>query len=177
MPNNVLVTGPPRSGKTTVLERLVDCLREEGLALAGVWSPEVRDDGNRVGFDIVDLASGERAVLARKGRGVGPQVGSYRVDVPATEALCEQAFEAVESADAVVIDEIAPMEVTTDAFVAGVRTALDSPIPVVAAVHYRATSGFIGAVKDRDDTTTFEVTEDSRDELPDRLARLVLDRV
>ncbi|MFB6131990.1 MAG: nucleoside-triphosphatase [Halanaeroarchaeum sp.] len=177
MPNNVLITGPPRSGKTTVLERLVDRLRAEGLTLAGVWSPEVREGGNRVGFDIVDLASGERAVLARKEREKGPQVGSYRVDVPATEALCERAFEAVESADAVVIDEIAPMEVTTDAFTEGVRTALDSPTPVAAAVHYRATSGFFGAVKDRDDTTTFEVTEDSRDELPDRLARLVLDRV
>ena len=44
----------------------------------------------------------------------------------------------------------------------------------MAAIHYHATEGFIGEVKHRDDTETFEVTEDTRDSLPATLTEGLL---
>lgn len=135
MPANFLVTGPPRSGKTTVVERTRTELGDRGFTAGGVVSPEIREDGERVGFEIEDVLTGESRVLAHVERGTGPSVGKYRVNVPDVDALCETAFpRAFEGADFLVVDEIAPMEVYSDAFVRYVREAFDTDQPVVAAV-------------------------------------------
>lgn len=171
MPRNLLVTGPPRSGKTTAIERTVDRLESADLTVGGVVCPEIRTDGERVGFAIENVRGGERATLAHVDRDSGPSVGKYRVDVAAVDDLCGRALpRAVESADGVVVDEIAPMEVVSDVFVRGVRAAMDADVPVVAAVHYRSESGFAGEVKARDDADLFEVSPETRDDLPAELA-------
>jgi len=175
MPNNYLVTGPPRSGKTTVVQTVVDRLEARGYRAGGVYCPEIREDGERVGFEIVDVLTGDSRVLAHVDRSGGPRVGKYRVNVAGVDGICGSAFpRALEAADFLVIDEIAPMEVHSDAFVRGVRRVFDDEVPVVAAVHYRSTEGFVGEVKDRDDVETFEVTEATRDRLPEILETTVL---
>ncbi len=176
MPHNVLVTGPPRSGKTTVVRTVVDRLEERGYAAGGVVCPERRDDGARVGFDVVDLATGDARAMARVDREAGPAVGKYRVDVAAIDAVCAAAFDrALEAADLVVVDEIAPMEVHSDAFVRGVRRALDAERPVLAAIHARSESGFVGEVKRRDDVERHEVTARTRSGLPAAVAGRLLE--
>lgn len=171
MPDNLLVTGPPRSGKTTVVERVVDRLEQRGYRVGGLHSPEVREDGERIGFDIRDAMTGETRPLARVDRETGPSVGKYRVAVEHVDGLAEAAIgRALEAADVVVVDEVAPMEVESDGFVRAVRRALEAETPVLATVHRRSSSGFVGAVKDRDDAERFEVTPDNRDALPGELA-------
>lgn len=171
MPHNYLVTGPPRSGKTTAIERAVARLRDDGYEVGGVYSPEVRESGERVGFDVVDALSGDRAPLARVEFTDGPRVGRYRVAVEHVETVAAAAVDrGLADADAVVVDEIAPMQVESDAFVAAVRRALDAETPVVAAVQYGSGEGFVGAVKRRDDAELFEVTPETRDDLPAELA-------
>lgn len=171
MPNNLLVTGPPRSGKTTVVRRVVDRLEARGLRVGGLASPERREGGERVGFDIEDVMTGEARVLARVDRDEGPAVGKYRVAVDDVDAIAESALRrAADEADVVVIDEIAPMEVASASFRRGVRRALDADRPVLAAVHRRSTSGFVGEVKRRDDVDLVEVTTANRNALPDELA-------
>lgn len=171
MPHNYLVTGPPRSGKTTAVERTVERLREDGYEVGGVYAPEVREGGERVGFDVVDALTGEREPMARVDFTDGPRVGKYRVALENVEAVAATAIDrALGDADVVVVDEIAPMEVASDAFVAAVRRALDAETPVVAAVHYRSDEGFVGEVECRDDADLFEVTPETRDDLPRTLA-------
>lgn len=178
MTANLLVTGPPRVGKSTVLDELVEVLESEGLDVGGVRSPELREEGRRVGFEIRDVATGEAAVMAHRDRDEGPSVGSYRVDVDAVARVAGPALErARREADAAVVDEIAPMEVASDAFVEACRALLDAQVPTVAAVHQRSTRGFVGAVKGRADATLVTVTEANRDDLPGDLARRVLDQV
>ncbi|NUC70975.1 nucleotide kinase [Haloterrigena sp. SYSU A558-1] len=193
---NALVTGPPRSGKTTALERTVSRLREDGYAVGGLSSPERREAGRRAGFDIVDVASGERAVLARvdgvsqdsvasSGRdehlesgASAPTVGKYTVDVSSVDRLAGTALpSAVDDADCVVIDEIAPMQLESDRFVRETTRALESSTPVLAAIKLDATDGFLGAVKKRSDTERFVVEPDARDALPETLAAWVRSRI
>lgn len=158
---NHLVTGPPRSGKTTVLERIVARVAERGGSVGGVVTAECRADGERVGFRCRALDTGETALLASVDRDCGPAVGRYRVDVAAIDDIAAPAVErARETADVVVIDEIAPMQRHSEQFVAAAHRALDGPIPVVAAV---ATGDEILA---RPDVTVHEVTPETRDELP-----------
>ena len=180
--SNLLVTGPPRSGKTTVVERTVDRLTDAGVDVGGLFSPEVREGGERIGFDLVDATSprqhseassreGTRRVpLARVDRASGPSVGKYRVDVDAVDRFVRQVLVRADAHDVVVIDEIAPMQVTSDAFVRETERLLDATQPVLAAVKQGSTSGFVGREKERPDAELFEVTPDTRDELPERVA-------
>lgn len=170
MPANFLVTGPPRSGKTTVIQRVQDRLETAGYQAGGIYCPELRVAGERVGFEIVDVMTGDTRILAHVDQTAGPRVGKYRVDVAAVDAICSTAFpRAFDTADFLLIDEIAPMEVHSEIFIREVRRALDADLPLLAAIHARSTTGFIGEVKDRDDTELFHVTKETRDDLPAKL--------
>ncbi|ELY52244.1 nucleoside-triphosphatase [Natronolimnohabitans innermongolicus] len=176
MPTNALVTGPPRSGKTTALERAVSRLREDDVSVGGLSSPEIREDGERVGFEIVDLASGERELMAHVtfDGDDNPTVGAYGVDVDAVDRLATTALPtAIETADCVVIDEIAPMQLSSEDFVRETRRALESPTPVLAAIKADATAGVLGAIKMRTDTERFVVEPETRERIPTALVRWV----
>ena len=56
----ILLTGSPGVGKSTIIQGLVDRL---GPAAGGFYTRELRQAGQRVGFEIVTLAS-QREVLA-----------------------------------------------------------------------------------------------------------------
>ena len=58
---NLLLTGLPGCGKTTVVRRVAERLGD--LRVAGFLSLELREHGQRVGFEAIDL-SGQRAILA-----------------------------------------------------------------------------------------------------------------
>jgi len=170
---NVLLTGRPGVGKTTVVERLVELAREREAGVRGVFSPEIREDDERVGFEIADVATGRSEVMAHVEYD-DPSVGKYGVDVSAVDEIAHEDI-AAEDADLVVVDEVAPMQTHSDIFVERVRAALDSETPVIAVVQEARETGFVGSVKQRDDATVVRVTKENRDEVPDQLAELVED--
>jgi len=176
MINNFLVTGPPGSGKTFVVERAMSILREHGLRAGGIYCPDIRKDGIRIGFRIVDVMTGDERILARVGHTGGPRVGKYQVNIAGLDEISGRAIErAIRKADFVVVDEIAPMEIYSIGFRRAVIAALDSRKPTMAVVHQRSKTGFIGDVKKRNDVKIFEVTRSTREILPYKLAELVLE--
>ncbi|KXA91302.1 hypothetical protein AKJ63_01680 [candidate division MSBL1 archaeon SCGC-AAA259D18] len=176
MSGNFLITGSPGSGKTTVVENVLSSLREKGFEVGGVYCPEIRSGGVRRGFEIIDIMTGESKILAHVDQDQGPRVSKYRVNVPNVGAISKSAISrALEEADLLVIDEIAPMETYSDEFRRQVRRALDSEKPLIAVVHKRSKSGFIGEVKRREDSKLFEVTERTRNSLPGKVEELVLE--
>lgn len=174
MPHNFLVTGRPGSGKTRVIQAAVELLRKRGLKPGGIYCPEIRERGQRLGFKIVDLATGEERILAHVHQPSGPQVSKYRVNVANVDELSERAMaKALQEADFLVVDEIAPMELHSEGFKRWVLAALDSPKPLLAVIHQRTRTGFIGEIKRRADVELLEVTPSSRTGLPEKLAELV----
>jgi nucleoside-triphosphatase len=163
---NLLLTGAPSCGKTTVLARLIED-RLADLRLAGFYTAELREGGRRIGFEAVGW-HGRRAVLARLG-GSSLRVGRYAVDPVALTPLIEDELERpVATVDLFFIDEIGKMEVASPRFCQAVLRVLDGPVPVVATVALRG-GGLMGAVKARADVTVLEVTQDNRDALPENL--------
>jgi len=175
MPNNFLITGRPGSGKTSVIEGTIKILRERGLKAGGLYCPEIREGGVRLGFKIIDLMAGEERILAHVNQPTGPQVSKYRVNVKNVDEMSEAAISrALRGADFVVIDEIAPMEMHSEGFKRAVQAALDSPKPLLAIIHQRTTTGFIGEVKSRNDIKVFEVVPGTQAKLLGQLAELVV---
>jgi nucleoside-triphosphatase len=167
---NVLLTGPPRCGKTTVVERVVERVVEglgERVRLAGFVTSEVRAQGDRVGFDIV-TAGGVTAPLSRKGAMAGPRVGSYRVNVPSLERVAVPAL-GDPSAQAFIVDEIGLMELVSPAFREAITQLLDDPRPLLGTIRSKP-HPFCDRVKARPDVELVAVTRENRDDLVEVLA-------
>lgn len=176
MPNNLLITGKPGSGKTTVLQRTISVLRDRGFRAGGIYCPEIRERGVRLGFKIIDIMTGQERILAHVGQREGPRVSKYRVNVSNVDELSESAIgRALREADFVAIDEIGPMELYSDGFRRAVDTALDSTKPLLSVVHKSTTSGLIGKIKSRKDVKVFEVTTETRNALSEQLANLLME--
>jgi nucleoside-triphosphatase len=167
----MLLTGNPGVGKTTVLMKTVNALKNRGICVGGMVSREAREGGTRVGFEILDIGSGRRGWLAHVNQKAGPQVGKYRVNLGDLNGLGAQAVtDAVENCDVVAIDEVGPMELFSGKFKEAVRKALESPKLVIAVVHWRADDRLINEAKSREDSETFMVTHENRDKLPKVIA-------
>jgi nucleoside-triphosphatase len=162
----LLLTGRPGIGKTTAL-RAVAAAVGRARRVAGFYTEEIRARGVRSGFRIVTL-DGDAAVMADVSRHGGPRVGKYGVDVAAIEAIAVPAIAPRRAVDVYFIDEIGKMECLAPAFVAAMRTLLDSPATVIATVAERG-GGFIAEVKRRAVADTWPLTRANRDDVVARV--------
>lgn len=170
----LLMTGNPGVGKTTVLKKTINILKERGYSIGGMLSEEVREDGVRIGFEIVDVGSEKRGWLSHVNQKTGPTLGKYRVNLKDLEDVGANAIiEAAENCDITVIDEIGPMELFSPTFKKAVEMALQSHKLVIAVVHRRVDNQFIRSVKTREDAEIFEVTPTNRE----NLSRMITEKV
>jgi nucleoside-triphosphatase len=169
-PKNVLLTGSPGCGKTTVVRRVVQALG--GLRLAGFYTQEVREYGRRVGFEIVGLG-GQRCLLAHVDWHSQLRVGRYGVEPTHLEPIIRAELgQSPGEVDVYVIDEIGKMECLCPSFVEAVRGVVDGPAPVLATIAVKG-GGLIAEVKARPDVRLVTVGPANRDDLPDQLGSVL----
>jgi nucleoside-triphosphatase len=177
MPKRViLLSGNPGVGKTTVLMKTVNSLKARGIRVGGMISREVREDGARVGFEIIDLTSSRRGWLAHINQKNGPQVGRYRVNIEDLNAIGARAvYDSVENCEVIAIDEIGPMELFSEEFKDAAWKALDSGKLVIAVVHWKATDRLIKETKHREDAEIITVTLENREEIDQQITEKALE--
>lgn len=169
MKKNILLTGRPGVGKTTVIRRVVEQL--EDWKVRGFYTQELRQGGRRTGFRVVTL-DGREGRLAEVGLDSPHRVGRYGVDLESFERVALPAL-AIPEADLIVIDEIGKMECFSHAFQQAVQQALDGPLPVLGTIG-RGGTPFMRSVRGRGDVQLIEVTRANRRELPGRLAQTLI---
>ena len=170
---NLLLTGSPGCGKTTVLERVAEHLGD--LRLAGFLTLELREHGQRVGFEAVGLG-GRRVILAHVRFRSLVSVGRYGVEPDRLVPLIEEELDRTPgTVDAFLIDEIGKMECHCPQFTEAVCRLLEGPLPLVASIALRG-GGFIAEVKNRSDVQVVEVTQGNQDTLPGQIVAWVKQR-
>jgi len=159
---NLLLTGRPGVGKTTLLMSVVERLRGS-LHLAGFTTAESRDpSGERTGFGILTI-EGKQAELARAGLRSSTRVGRYGVNLEAFERLALPEL-ARRSVDLILIDEIGKMECASHRFCRAVEDALDAEVSVLATLGISRLP-FLESVRSRPDVELLTLTERNRNAL------------
>jgi len=170
----IFVTGPPGVGKTSVLLRTVNGLKNRGYEIGGMISREVREGGVRVGFEIMDFSTEQRGWLAHINQPTGPKISKYRVNLTDLDAIgVGSILDAIRNADIIIVDEIGPMELFSSAFRDSVVRAVESNKPVLGTIHFGLRDSFINSIKTREDAEIFEVTYENRE----TLHNLIIDKV
>jgi nucleoside-triphosphatase len=162
---NILLTGPPGCGKTTIIRKVAERLP---MPVEGFFTEDVRGrDGQRIGFDVVML-DGRRGPLARVGSS-GPRVGRYGVSLHYLEEFALPAL-ARETGYLVVLDEIGKMECFSVVFQQVARSLLDGLTSVLGTVALGGCS-FIREVRSRRDVELVEVTLNNREGMVENLIK------
>ena len=157
----LLLTGRPGVGKTSLIR---EALAVSGVQAGGFYTEEVRDQGVRVGFDIVTLDGG-RGVLSRIDLNSPCRVGKYGVDVQSLERLGVAAIEsAVQECDTVVVDEIGKMELFSPAFREAVLKAIGNETQVLGTIMLWS-HPWADELKQRRDVSVIEITTRNRDQV------------
>ncbi|KAI6700260.1 hypothetical protein NL676_014584 [Syzygium grande] len=136
----LLVTGPPGVGKTTLITRVFESLRASnpGLKFQGFYTREIRQGGDRVGFEVVTL-DGRTGPLASSTISTSdslrwPTVGRYKVDIASFESLALPVLQVKEDTDLFIIDEVGKMELYSSSFFPAVLKVLQSNVPLLASI-------------------------------------------
>jgi len=153
MKYNILITGPPASGKSTLIQELT-----KGKTCCGIVMPEYRKDHERAGFKVVDIRTGREGLLASVD--IKPHVVSkYGIDVAGFEKVALPALEAgIKSKNAIIIiDEIGNMELFSEKFKKLIEKALGTK-RVLATISMKSRSPFIENIKSRKDVKVHYLT-------------------
>ncbi|MGB9700501.1 MAG: NTPase [Thermodesulfobacteriota bacterium] len=156
----ILLTGPPRCGKTTLIEKLVHQINRP---CRGFFTREIKEKGRRVGFSIITL-DGQEARLAHESSKSSIRVGKYGVDLDQFEKIAIPAIWPSAAEYILIIDEIGKMECYSALFREVLLKILDAPNELIATIAWKGTP-FIEKIKKRDDITLMRITLENRDAL------------
>ncbi len=157
---NILLTGPPRSGKSTLIEKLIQKIDRP---MTGFFTREIKERGKRVGFSIITL-DGKEGILAHQNSKTEFRVGKYGVHLDQVNQIAVPSITPSRPDEIIVIDEIGKMECLSSVFREVLLKTLHSDNWVVASIALKG-SPFIERLKEGRDVVLFAVTEKNRGSL------------
>ena len=166
---NILITGLPGCGKTTLFRRLVKELMH--LEPVGFYTREIREGGVRKGFTLNGL-DGTDGLLAHVDLPGGFRVGRYGVDVAGFDKFLKSIPFSDPTTRLVMIDEIGKMECFSEKFIALIPGLLESEKIFIATVAMRG-GGLMAEIKKRKDIQIFEVNRKNRDRIVRQILNLL----
>lgn len=157
---NILFTGPPRCGKSTLIEKIV---KKINAPATGFFTREIRESGKRAGFSI-DTLDHRTGMLAHEDIHGRFRVGRYGVNIEDIDGIAVPSMIPDRPDMLIVIDEIGKMECFSELFKKTLVSLLDSKHRVLGSITMKG-DHFIRQIKARDDVLLVTVTLQNRDKL------------
>ena len=130
----ILWTGPKHCGKTTSAARLIQMARTEGYIVAGILEPSLYDNGELLGFDVLNVQNQKRTPLARRNKGKS-QTGSFNFIKNGLKfGNAVLSTEAIKFADLIIIDEFGPLELKGQGWRRNIDSLMSSSNAVILII-------------------------------------------
>ena len=168
---NILITGLPRVGKTTLITNII---KEMDKKVIGFITEEIKENNRRIGFEIRTY-SGQQMLLASKRNTTSRyRVASYGVYLENIDSVVNSLASKLNSTeyDLIIIDEIGKMELFSSKFKTFVMNCLEKK-KVLGTIMLKD-NDFSKTVKMREDTILFEITVSNREEMRSKIMELVI---
>ena len=162
MKKNILITGTPGVGKTTLIRQIAEKLKE--FHPVGFFTEEIREHGTRKGFELISF-SGNNSILSHVNIKSPYRVGKYNVNLKGFESFLDSLPLRNDSVNLFIIDEIGKMECFSNNFINIIRALLNSKKVLIATISLKG-SGFIAEIMKRNDIELFVLRHDNRKSLP-----------
>jgi len=155
---NILFTGLPGCGKSTIIEKIV---RRLDRPSTGFFTREIRKAGRRTGFSITTL-DGRHGILAHIDIRSARRVGRYGINLRDIDTIAVPSMIPANDQVMIVVDEIGKMECFSDLFRQTLIKVLDSANTLVGSIALKGYA-FIESVKKRPDTLLITVSQQNRE--------------
>ena len=157
--NNILITGVPKSGKSTLLKNVLNGFDKPKK---GFITKEIRDKDERTGFKII-TSEGIKRTLSSVDINSPIKVSRYFVDVPGFEGILPPLFEF--NKELLYIDEIGQMELYSNRFGELVNLYLNSPNMFLGTLSSVYSHQLIDFIRERNDVKILNLDLNNREEI------------
>jgi len=136
----ILITGAPRSGKSTLIKKLIDHFHQVGdFSIEGFLTPEVRLNNKRIGFDIEDIFTNRIIPFARvDNHNSKAKLGKYSIFIKNLDNYLLSLNIPNENSHYIyIIDEIGRMELFSKVFEVIINNLFSSDCNIIATIGQR----------------------------------------
>jgi len=164
----LLLTGDPRSGKTTLLEGFIEAIPNR----QGFVTQEVREDGERIGFELVS-SLGQTATLASVNSDSQMRASRYGVEIGQLDKFMD-GLPPIKTDNLIYVDEIGQMQLFSDRFKELIDDYLSADNPYVGTITNSYQDEFTKKILQRDNIILLTVTQDNREQISEVLNGLAI---
>jgi len=123
-----IISGETRSGKTTFLKSVVKDLKKKGKKIGGIIAHGIDKEGERYGFEIEDVLSGERILLSSREEKEGStKTGRFYFYKDGLKFGLQALDKNLDALDWLVIDEVGYMELKGLGWFEAIEKAMKQP--------------------------------------------------
>lgn len=163
---NILITGNPRVGKTTLINNIISQLKK---SVTGFVTNEIKEGGRRIGFSIKTLSGLEVPLASKYNETSNYRVANYGIYLENINKIVAELEKEIEksSYDLIIIDEIGKMELFSSSFKKFLNSCLEKQ-QVLGTIMLKDNDYTLN-IKNRSDTKIFYLTINNRDTIKEKI--------
>ena len=158
MPKNVLVTGAPGIGKTTLIKHLIRDLTP--LIVRGFYKEAIYENSICKGFRLITIDHHEQ-ILAHVYFEGPNRIDQYGINLDGFEDLISRELALDRGTELFIVDEISRMECLSNKFCQQIIKILDSNIPLIGTIAHSPVPD-MHILSERSDTSILRITQKNR---------------
>jgi len=167
MRKNIIITGIPKSGKSTILKQIIKNLKNK----KGFITNEILQDGKRTGFET-ETQSGKKSIIASINFNTSIKVSKYFVEIDQLDKIIPEIIK-FSPENLLYIDEIGQMQLYSKKFKELTIKYLDSKNTCLATLSKVYSDKFTDKLKKRKDIILVDITPENRKEKLEYIEALI----